>query len=195
MTTPAEPANGSTITAAMFDASCSAIRSSSSSASSAPVLRHAARERVRLVVSASCVCGRWSASTRLAERLAVADDAADGDAAEVDAVIALLAADQARLRALALRTPVRARHLERRVRGLGARAGEEHVVEARGRELLDLVRERERRAGGRTGTRARSRAWRPVFATASAISRRPWPRPQHHRPDRPSKTFLPSASV
>ena len=48
MTTPAEPANGSTITAAMFDASCSAIRSSSSSASSAPRLGHAARERVRL---------------------------------------------------------------------------------------------------------------------------------------------------
>ena len=143
MTTPAEPANGSTITAAMFDASCSAIRSSSSSASSAPVFGMP-RVNAWSRGSASCVCGRWSASTRLAERLAVADDAADRDAAEVDAVIALLAADQARLRALALRAPVRARHLERRVGGLGARAGEEHVVEAGGRELLDLVRELER---------------------------------------------------
>jgi hypothetical protein len=34
--TPAEPAIGSTITAAMFDASCSAISLSRSSASSAP---------------------------------------------------------------------------------------------------------------------------------------------------------------
>ncbi len=59
-------------------------------------------------------------------------------------MIALLAADQAGLRALPFRAPVRARDLERRVGGLGTRAAEEHVVEARRRELLDLVRELER---------------------------------------------------
>ncbi|MCY1364213.1 hypothetical protein D9M69_510080 [compost metagenome] len=58
ITTPAEPAKGSTITAAMVEASCSAIRSSRRSASSAPF---SGMPRVK-ALAASCVCGRWSAS-------------------------------------------------------------------------------------------------------------------------------------
>ncbi|MPM82164.1 hypothetical protein SDC9_129225 [bioreactor metagenome] len=80
----------------------------------------------------------------LPEQLAVAHDAADRDTAVVHAVVALLAADQARLGALALGAPVGARHLERGVGRLRARSGEEHVVQAFGRQLLDLVGQRKR---------------------------------------------------
>ena len=101
MSTPVEPATGSTITAAMFEASCSATIRSSSSASSAPCsgwpLEKAFAARsvgVRHVVDAG---------QQRAEHLAVGDDAADRDAAEIDAVIAALAADQPGPRALAPR--------------------------------------------------------------------------------------------
>ncbi|MNS98125.1 hypothetical protein D3C72_1324820 [compost metagenome] len=101
---------------------------------------HAAREgiagqlRVRQVVGLDA----------LAEQLAVGRDAAHRDAAVVHAVVALLAADQARLAGLALGAPVGARHLQRGVGGFGARAGEEHVVQAGGRQFLDLVGQLER---------------------------------------------------
>ena len=80
----------------------------------------------------------------LAVDLAVGDHAADRDAAEVDAVVALLAANQARLAALALQAPVSARHLQRRVGGFGAAGGEEHVIEPRGRQAFQLVGQLER---------------------------------------------------
>ena len=107
-------------------------------------LGHAACERGRLVRERELGVADVIGFDRLAEHLAVRDDATDGDAAEVNAVVALLAADEPGLRALTLRAPVRARHLERRVRGFRARANEEHVIESGRRELLDLVRERER---------------------------------------------------
>ena len=79
----------------MFDASCSAIRSWSWFASAAAgVLRHAARERFGLVAQRELRVRQVIGVDRQAERLAIAGDAADGDAAEVDAVIALLATDQ-----------------------------------------------------------------------------------------------------
>ena len=70
-----------------------------------------------------------------AEELAVLDDAAHRDAAEADAVIAALAADQARLAALALHVPIGQRHLEGRIHGLGARVAEEDVVQVARGEL------------------------------------------------------------
>ena len=54
----------------------------------------------------------------LTEDLAVATDPTDGDAAEVDAVIALLASDEAGLRRFAFGTPISARHFQRGVGGL-----------------------------------------------------------------------------
>ena len=59
ITTPAEPENGSTITAAMFDASCSAITSSRRSASSLPV----GGMPLWNEPAGGWVWGRWSAST------------------------------------------------------------------------------------------------------------------------------------
>jgi hypothetical protein len=162
------------MTAAMFDASCSAITSSSLSASSlAAVLGHALLERA---------CGRLGVGNvvrlnALAEQLAVAHDATHRDAAVVHAVVTLFAADQARLGALALGAPVGAGHLERRIGRLGTRAGEEHVVQPGGREVLDPVGQLERQPGGRTGKRARSRASSPRPG--------PWPRRSRggHGPD------------
>jgi len=57
--TPADPATGSTITAAILEASCNAISSSKSSASSAPF------SGIPLVnlFSGSMVWGKWSAAT------------------------------------------------------------------------------------------------------------------------------------
>ena len=49
---------------------------------------------------------------RLAEHLAVGADAADGDAAEVDAVVALGATDQPRFFRTTLQAPVGAGHLQ-----------------------------------------------------------------------------------
>ncbi len=105
-----------------------------------PLLRHAARKGVASQQSVRQVV-RLGAG---AEHLAVAGDAADRDAAEVHAVIALLAADQAGFARLAFGAPVGARHLQRGVRRFRAGAGEEHVVEARRRQCLDLVGQFER---------------------------------------------------
>jgi len=103
------------------------------------VLGHAAGEgvlreqRVRQVVRVQ----------RVAEELAVRSDAAEADTAEVHAVIALGAADELRLGRLPLLAPVGTRHLQRGVRGLRARVGEEHVVEPGRRHLFQQVREPE----------------------------------------------------
>ena len=83
------------------------------------------------------------AGEQRAEMLAVVDDAADRDAAEADAVIAALAADQAGAGAFAAHVVIGERDLERGVDRLGARVAEEHVVEIGGRERRDPARELE----------------------------------------------------
>ena len=106
-----------------------------------------------------------------AEELAVVDHAAHGDAAEAHAVVAALAADEARARALAAHAVVGERDLERGVHRLRARVGEEHVVEARPAASARSRWRARTRPGAPSGRAARipSRAiWRP---TASAISR------------------------
>ena len=103
-----------------------------------------------------------------AEHLAVGDDAADRDAAEADAVIAALAADEARARAFAAHALLGERDLERGVDRLGAGIAEEHVVEIAGRELGDAVGELEGARDAPSGTPARNRAraaWRWIAST------------------------------
>ena len=79
------------------------------------------------------------AAQRRPEGLAVADDAAHRDAAEVDAVVAALAADQPGARAFAARAVVGDGDLQRRVHRLGAGVGEEHLVQPAGRELHEAL--------------------------------------------------------
>ncbi len=74
-----------------------------------------------------------------AEHLAIVDDAADRSAAEADAVIAALAADQAGAGALALDLMIGQRDLERGIGGLRSGIAEEHVIEAGGREIGDAA--------------------------------------------------------
>ena len=83
------------------------------------------------------------AGEQRAEEFAVGDDAADRDAAEADAVIAALAADQARARAFAADVVIGERDLERGVDRLRAGIGEEHMVEAGRRQRGDAARELE----------------------------------------------------
>ena len=83
------------------------------------------------------------AGEQRAEELAVVDDAADRDAAEADAVIAALAADQAIARAFAADVPIGERDLERGVDRLRAGIAEEHPVEVAGRERRDAARQLE----------------------------------------------------
>ena len=78
------------------------------------------------------------AGQQRAEHLAVVENAADGGAAEIDAVIAALAADQARLGGVAFGPMIGERDLERGLDELGAGVGEEHVVEARRRDIDEL---------------------------------------------------------
>ena len=82
------------------------------------------------------------------EVLAVVDHAADRNAAEADAVIAALAADQARARSLPAHIVIGERDLERRVAGLGAGIAVEHVIEIARRELGDARRQLEREGMG-----------------------------------------------
>ena len=126
----------------MLLASCSATMRSSSSARCAP---HAGWPRVNALCARSCVCGRWSTPGSCAPKnLRLFDHAADRDAAEADAVIAALAADQPRARAFAADAVIGQRDLERGVDRLGAGVGEEHVVEPLRQPAHDLVRELER---------------------------------------------------
>ena len=126
-----------------------------------------------------------------AELLAVADDAADRDAAEADAVIAALAADEARARALALRAVIGERDLERGVDRLRARVAEEHVVEVARRERGEPLGELEGlRMAHLEGRRVVHLA--ACFWIAAMISSRPWPALTHHRPAVPSSTLRPS---
>ncbi len=82
------------------------------------------------------------------EEFAVVDHAADRNAAEADAVIAALAADQALARAGPAHIVVGERDLERRVGGLGARIAEEGVVEIARGELGQARRQLKRRRMG-----------------------------------------------
>src|SRR5579863_4517068 len=78
-----------------------------------------------------------------AEEFAVVDDAADRDAAEADPVIAALAADEPRARALAADIMVGERDLERGVDGFRAGAAEEHAIEIGRRQRGDPARQLE----------------------------------------------------
>ncbi len=71
----------------------------------------------------------------------VVRDAADRDAAEVDAVIALLAANEPGPVPLPARLVVGERDLQRGVDALGPRVGEEHMVEALGRHVAQRRRQ------------------------------------------------------
>src|SRR4051794_9865683 len=75
------------------------------------------------------------------KHLAIIDDAADGSAAETDAMVAPLAADQARAGALALDLMVSQRDLERGIGRLRARIAEEHVIEPARRQIGNAARE------------------------------------------------------
>jgi len=73
-----------------------------------------------------------------AELLAVRPDAADRHAAEVDAVVAALASDQPHPLPVAAGTMVGERDLQRGIRALRARVGEEDAVEAGRQHLRQL---------------------------------------------------------
>ena len=127
-----------------------------------------------------------------AEQLAVVDHAADGDAAETDAVIAALPTDEARARAFAARAVIGQRDLERGVDRLRAGVREEDVVEAL------------RAASPRPSLASSNAAGCPIWnggaysivaicaLTASAISLRPWPALTHQRPATASRICRPS---
>ncbi len=84
------------------------------------------------------------AGEQRAELLAVVDDAADRDAAEADAVIAALAADQPHARGVAAHVVIGERDLERGVDRFRTGIAEEHMVEIAGRERRDPARQLER---------------------------------------------------
>ena len=84
------------------------------------------------------------AGKQRAEEFAIVDDAADRNAAEADAVIAALAADQPGARALAAHVMVRERDFERGVDRFGSGIAEKHPVEPGRRQRRDPVRQLER---------------------------------------------------
>ena len=176
----------------MFDASCSATMRSSSSARCAAPLRLAAGEGVvRRVVGVRQVI---HAGQQAAEDLAVGDDAADRDAAEADAVIAALAADQPRARALAASAVVGERDLQRGIDRLGAGVGEEDVVEVARHGRSGAPPARTPRDGP-SGRSARNPARPTCRWIASTILGRQWPALTHQRPAAPSRIFRPSGRV
>ena len=79
---------------------------------------------------------------------AIVGDAADGNAAEVHAMIPALAADQAETPALPGAHLVGARDLQRRIRGFRSRIDEEDMVHAVGRQRRDPLCERKGRRMG-----------------------------------------------
>ena len=84
------------------------------------------------------------AGQQRAEEFAVVDNAANRNAAEADAVIAALAADQAGARAFAADVVVGERNLERGVDRLRAGIAEKHAVEVGRRQRRDPARQLER---------------------------------------------------
>ena len=83
------------------------------------------------------VCRRQmiDAGEQRAEEFAVVDHAADGNAAETDAVIAALAADQPLARTFAADVMVGERDFQRGVRRFRSGIAEEHLVEIAGRKF------------------------------------------------------------
>src|SRR6266851_695740 len=81
------------------------------------------------------------AGQQRSEHLAVVDDAADRGAAEADAVIAALAADQAAPGALAVELMIGQRDLQRGIGGFRSGIAKENVVEPGGREFGDAAGE------------------------------------------------------
>ncbi len=75
------------------------------------------------------------------EHLAVGADAAEGYAPHADAVVGALAADHAHARSLAAHGVVAQGDLEGGVHRLGARVGEEHVIQPLGRHRRDALRQ------------------------------------------------------
>src|SRR5207237_9353566 len=73
------------------------------------------------------------------EHLPIADDAANGRAAEADPVIAALAADQAGAGALTCELMIGKRDLERGVGGFRSRVAEEHMIKPGRREIGDAA--------------------------------------------------------
>src|ERR1019366_3181298 len=84
------------------------------------------------------------AGEQRAAQLAVPDDAADRDAAEADAVITALAANQPHARGVAAHIVKRQCDLERAVDRLRAGIAEEHMIEVAGGERGDAARQLER---------------------------------------------------
>ena len=78
-----------------------------------------------------------------AELFAVVDDAADRDAAEADAVIAALAADQPHPRCMAADAVIGERNLERGIDRLRAGIAKEHMIEIAGRQRSKARRQLE----------------------------------------------------
>ncbi len=107
------------------------------------VLGHAAAERIAPDVQRvpQVIDARQQGG---AEDFAIRHDAAHRHAAEVDAVVALFAADQSRAVAFAFRAMVGEGDLQRRVDRLRAGVGEEHVGETLGRHLDDAFGKCER---------------------------------------------------
>src|SRR5690606_39388601 len=70
-----------------------------------------------------------------AEHLAVGHDATDGDATEIDAMIAALAADQAEAGAFAPYAMIGDRHLKGGIHRFRAGIGEEHMIHALRRNI------------------------------------------------------------
>jgi hypothetical protein len=84
------------------------------------------------------------AGQQRAEEFPVADDAADRDAAEADAVVAALAPDQAGARAFAADVVVGEGDLQRGVDRFRSGVAEEHVIEVGRRQRRDPARQLER---------------------------------------------------
>jgi hypothetical protein len=103
--------------------------------------RQAAREGVVFVIER--VPQVIDAGQQAAEELAIVDDAADRNAAEADAVITLLAPDQALTARFAAHAMVSERDLERGVDGFGAGVREEHMIEPGRRDLDEPLGELE----------------------------------------------------
>jgi hypothetical protein len=139
--------------------------------------------------------GMWSTpASSVPKILRLPDDAADRDAAEADAVIAALAADQARAVPCPSRGGRRARS-SARCRPLPNPNCEEDVVERRRAPCGERAAS-SNALGWPIWKAARSRARRlPGGLIASTIGWRPWPALQHHRPAVPSRIWRPSGVV